>query len=574
MNTPQSLNNEQPVDTDQKPQFLADLQGNILNGHGRDYSVHIFVRFPRRNPQDQKLPKTRAAIRKWISDFAKTWITSAQKQLEDSTAFHKSQCSRKKAEDEKKPEDQIPALFDGGVFAHLAFAAPAYAPEERGGLGLGTMPKPNDPPGQFGAPVTDVFAQGLKSRAEALFDPPLGEWEQGYRGDADALIILADDLPNRMILVETETVQSLRALGATILQVERGHTLWKKFERKRRGEAEHGIPVEHFGYADGVSQPVFTKRQQEEDKKKNPRFKKFNPVNPEEEKTLWESFAPLELVLVQDPNGSNADSFGSYLVFRKLEQNVRGFKSAERELAKRLNVAKELAGAMAVGRFEDGTALVQEPGDKSDRVTNNFNYNGDPAGVTCPFHAHVRKSNPRLESVKEGGPFAQNSETELGHRIARRGVPYGGVINESENLEELPTGGVGLLFMCYQSNIENQFEFIQRFWCNNPAFLEPTLGGPGAIQYASGVGIDAVIGQRRTGLIDPVVDQPAVAPQNWPSGWGKPTTKIDCPVFAEFVKLKGGEYFFSPSISFLTGLSGTGQQQASTTSVTEAESLA
>ncbi|MCC5605508.1 hypothetical protein LC612_01535 [Nostoc sp. CHAB 5834] len=48
------------------------------------------------------------------------------------------------------------------------------------------------------------------------------------------------------------------------------------------------------------------------------------------------------------------------------------------------------------------------------------------------------------------------------------------------------------------------------------------------------------------------------SPQNWPQEWGKATVKPDIEAekqFAQFVKLKGGDYFFSPSISFLKNLS-------------------
>ena len=70
--------------------------------------------------------------------------------------------------------------------------------------------------------------------------------------------------------------------------------------------------------------------------------------------------------------------------------------------------------------------------------------------MSCPLHAHIRKTNPRLDSVKFGGPFAQTIEEEVGHRIARRGIPYGGPLSESKIPEELPSRGVGLLFLCQQ----------------------------------------------------------------------------------------------------------------------------
>ncbi|MFN9174994.1 MAG: Dyp-type peroxidase, partial [Synechocystis sp.] len=272
--------------------------------------------------------------------------------------------------------------------------------------------------------------------------------------------------------------------------------------------------------------------------------------------------APLKLVLIDDPNGTKDVSFGSFLVFRKLEQNVKGFKTAEAELAKKLKLPTELAGAMAVGRYEDGTPLVLQPGDQgwaesdNPKIPNDFNYDSDPDGLKCPFHAHVRKSNPRLESV---GSFAKDADQELGHRIARRGITYGGPLSATDDLHDLPEKGVGLLFMCYQSDIWEQFEFIQRLWCNNPLFLKPGSDFPPGSAIPPEIprtGLDAVIGQKQGDQFDPVIGEVPQSPQNWPEEWGKATTPITEPEnqFGQFVTLKGGEYFFSPSLTFLRNL--------------------
>ena len=160
-----------------------------------------------------------------------------------------------------------------------------------------------------------------------------------------------------------------------------------------------------------------------------------------------------------------------------------------------------------------------------------------------------------MESVRAGGPFAQSKEQELGHRIARRGVTYGGLLSNFSNIEQLPTGGVGLLFMCYQSDIWEQFEFIQRFWSNHPRFLEPDMSKSRNVQNNNydRTGLDPVSGQSLPDQSDPLIQEEAQPPQNWLQQRDRPTTKADVK-FANFVKLKGGEYFFSPSISFLKNL--------------------
>jgi Dyp-type peroxidase family len=522
--------NFDPIDQDDSiyQDFLADLQGNILNGHGRDYAVHIFLAF---------IPEKTADIKTWISNFAATKITSAKSQLDASKQYKLTKT-------------------DAGLFTHFALTATGYdylgIPKDKQPHGVNFQNRTENVQDRFGNPApfyADSFQDGLKSRQEVLLDPPVATWENGFKGPINALIILAADNPADLTAAELEVRQQLKEL-ATIKNVETGLILRRKFEATENRsdvQREFGSIVEHFGYADGVSQPAFLKKQLEGVTNK-----------------YWKnSGAPLKLVLIDDPNGTKDVSFGSFLVFRKLEQNVKGFKTAEAKLAEALGLPKELGGAMAVGRFEDGTPLVLQPGDRgwteSDKpkIPNDFNYDGDTNGLKCPFQAHVRKSNPRLESV---GSFAKDKEQELGHRIARRGITYGGPLSATDDLDDLPEKGVGLLFMCYQSDIWEQFEFIQRFWCNNPNFLEPgksDISGITANPNYDKTGLDAVIGQMQDAQFDPVIGEAPKPPENWPQEWGKTTVKPAIEPenhFGQFVTLKGGEYFFSPSITFLRNL--------------------
>ena len=88
-----------------------------------------------------------------------------------------------------------------------------------------------------------------------------------------------------------------------------------------------------------------------------------------------------------------------------------------------------------------------------------------------------------------------------------------------------------MLFMCYQAKIWRQFEFIQRRWMNDPAF-------PGA-----GVGRDPVAGAG-----------PRLRSAQWlrwPVSGEAGDVRFN---FGGFVRLKGGEYFFAPSMQFLAKL--------------------
>jgi deferrochelatase/peroxidase EfeB len=118
--------------------------------------------------------------------------------------------------------------------------------------------------------------------------------------------------------------------------------------------------------------------------------------------------------------------------------------------------------------------------------------------------------------------------------MPRRGIPYGerDARRDSDGriveFNDAPTGGVGLLFMAYQSDIIRQFEFTQAAWSNNRNFVKPNTG------------------------LDPLTGQGTTTDQKWPLVWDQPETQPFS--FAGFVTLKGGEYFFAPCITFFHNL--------------------
>jgi Dyp-type peroxidase family len=359
---------------------------------------------------------------------------------------------------------------------------------------------------------------------EHLSDPPLEEWETGYANSKgsvqacqiiDGMILLANDDVASLDKCHREILNAL-AQRAEVLVTEKGRAYFNKDKSQN---------LEHFGYVDGRSQPVFYSTDYHLEQQKDGTDE-------------WDPREPLSLVLVKDRLASqDAESqyFGSYFVFRKLEQNVKGFKLKEQELAKYLGLEgerQELAGAMAVGRFEDGTPVVLRPFDGlDDPVPNNFRFDlQDPNGLKCPFHAHIRKVNPRGDTILNGGLDAE----ERSHRIARRGITYGERNPEPKDAtldDELPERDVGLLFMCFQSSIDNQFAYMQRRFASDPQFCRRDTG------------LDPVIGQSRGA---------ESASQKWPANWGDIYTKRFS--FPSFVKMKGGDFFFAPSIQFLQHL--------------------
>lgn len=351
-------------------------------------------------------------------------------------------------------------------------------------------------------PPNEDFRQGLKARSASLRDPAVAAWEAPFQSELHALVLVAGETAEEAAGAEA-AVRALFTAGVVVAAVERGLAM----------RNANGNGIEHFGYVDGRSQPMVLMEDVERERERTDGIAVWNPA------------LPLRQLLVRCPGGGSKNSFGSYFVFRKLEQNVKGFREKEAALAAHLGLAgeaAELAGAFAVGRFEDGTPVVMQNRDGVHHpVPNNFDFRDDPEGRKCPFHAHIRKMNPRGES-------GQSDERE--HLIFRRGIPYGVRRFENGTFADLPTGGVGLLFMCCQASIKDQFETMQKRWANDPAFVKENTG------------------------LDPLIGQGTAAPQNWPVQWGSSEKRPFA--FEPFVKMLGGEYFFAPSISFLKGLEG------------------
>lgn len=444
--------------------MLADLQGNILKGHGRDHTVNVFLRFD---------PNKRASVKQALRGIK---VTSAIEQLRQAEAF--------KA-----------AHIDGGTQTFLMISAAGYV-----ALGIDGAKAPSDP----------QFQAGMKAQAAALSDPDPVGWEQHLRDHVHALLIVAHDSDTKVANAEAAITAGLANTGISVL----GRDVGRALRRTPKGAG-----IEHFGYVDGRSQPLMLQDQIVVERDINGGTDKWDPA-----------FGPGAIALVRDPSGTGPDSFGSYLVYRKLEQNVRAFNEREEELAGALGLVgddEERAGAMAVGRFEDGTPLVMQLHDHgSPAAANNFNYSSDLDGLKCPFHAHIRKVNPRGGTSDEFGvPVAD----ERSHLMPRRGIPFGERHGQLDDIANMPTHGVGLLFMAYNQDIARQFEFTQRSWANEKDFLRPGTG------------------------IDPIIGQGGAGGQAWRPDYGQPGSTVPFD-FDGFVTMRGGEYFFAPSIGFLHGL--------------------
>ncbi|GAA2875638.1 peroxidase [Actinoplanes cyaneus] len=317
------------------------------------------------------------------------------------------------------------------------------------------------------------------------------KWVVGGPGRApvDALLTLAADDETTLEQRVQRERQALTGAGLTVLHEQRGAVV----------RTASGQRAEHFGFADGIAQPTV-------------RGAHGTP----------EDIAPGEFLLGftgerrpmnlgHRPATAAWMWGGSFQVFRRLRQDVAGWWAKMNQLRENGQTAEDVA-ARAMGRKLDGTPL-------------GLDFDKDPEGKTTPLYAHVRKMNPRDDTV-----FRDRS-----HRILRRGIPYGPAMDRSAPDSQ----DRGMLFNAYMASIEDQFEFLQRRWANDPSVASSTLTKSG--KKAGPDGFDPVIG-----------DDPAVAAKRFGADAVK---KVPSAAFGGFVTTTGSVYAFTPTRAALRLLS-------------------
>jgi Dyp-type peroxidase family len=305
---------------------------------------------------------------------------------------------------------------------------------------------------------------------------------------------------------------------------------------------------EHFGFNDGIGQPVMEGTGNKERQLKRTHHATELPVgefllgHPNVYKVIAPSpgvkpaddSQQLLPVIPADAAGLNAEAGmhdlgrnGSYLVFRQLAQRVAQFwQFLDKATCAPDGVsnpdARDRLGAKFVGRYKSGAPLVLSPAHDNPKLQNenNFSYDDrDPHGLACPIGSHVRRSNPR-DSLGPDPLTALNSANR--HRILRRGRSYG---HHLENILVDDGAERGLHFICLNSDIERQFEFVQQTWINNPVFAG--LDGE----------VDPLVGNLKKG--DSIFTVQAEPLRQRVHGLGR------------FVVMKGGAYFFLPGMRAL-----------------------
>jgi Dyp-type peroxidase family len=411
---------------------------------------------------------------------------------------------------------------------------------------------------------SEAFKIGLPGRSALLGDPQdpsspgsPADWVVGAPGaELDALVVVAgDDRPSVDAEAQRITTAFEEAGAATTVQ---------------QGDIRPDLRGhEHFGFDDGVSQPgirgrasagaddFITARHVAESE-----FPAFALYGYPGQDLVW----PGEFVigyprtspdpLVPGPIEPARPVWtrnGSFLVYRRLAQDVGAFWSTMRDEAQRLaklpgfEALSDLTlASRLVGRWPSGAPVARTPDsdDKGlgrDQIANNhFRFDSDtpvlelrngkdkfpaakadPIGARCPLAAHIRKVNTRDAPSDTGG---RSSTYE--RRILRVGVPYGPPATDRYAKAKANDPERGLLFLSIQTSIEEQFEFLQARWMNDDSRPKAPSGN------------DMIVAQNQATL-DGV--RRAVV-----FGKGLQIAQVQAP--GQFVIPTGGGYFFVPSL--------------------------
>jgi Dyp-type peroxidase family len=379
---------------------------------------------------------------------------------------------------------------------------------------------------QLGLPTATLltfpveFQQGMKMRAGILGDCGVNSperWDEVWRDNCVHAWIGVCGLSAEALDSRCARLFSLieASSGATVLDTQDAAS------RILNGKPTTG---EHFGFTDGFGNPDY--------------LGVDRTTQPGQGKLLadgtWAPLATGELLLGYADEAGELPvapvphllaSNGTFMVYRKLHQNLATFRAYLEKQGSVYAGGKEKLAAKFIGRWRDGTPVELSPDHPDPGIvqdpnrSTNFTYSADPDGTRCPLGSHMRRVHPR-------DAFGFNGRLIDRRRITRRGLPYGRFAAEGEAVTDSEERGV--IFMVLNASLSRQFEFVQQQW----------------IQYGNDAHLgndkDILLGQH--GGHGRFVVQGDSSPTNPP---------FVCSNLPDFVELRGGDYFFLPSITAL-----------------------
>ena len=216
---------------------------------------------------------------------------------------------------------------------------------------------------------------------------------------------------------------------------------------------------------------------------------------------------------------------GTYVGLRKYQTRVGAFNRFLRVHAETDN-ERELLAAKLVGRWRSGAPLTLAP-DRDDPAlgadplrNNDFTYAADPDGHQVPLGSHMRRMNPRDTKM------ALLADVNV-HRIIRRSTTYGAPYDPDAIAPQEDETPRGLHFIFISAKAMATIEFLQQEWINNGNFM------------SLGEQRDPNVGLQEDGATFTIPQEPV---------------RRRIHGIETFNVLRGGEYFFMPSLSALRWL--------------------
>jgi Dyp-type peroxidase family len=272
-----------------------------------------------------------------------------------------------------------------------------------------------------------------------------------------------------------------------------------------------------LGYKDGIDQPPI------EGSGVDPLPGQGRPIKAGEFILGYPGEAGVPLPMPQpDMLGRN----GTYIGLRKYQSRVGAFNRFLHENG-RTEEERELVAAKLVGRWRSGAPLTLAPDADNPALgadphrNNDFNYANDPGGRQVPFGSHIRRMNPRDSEL------SRLTDVNL-HRLIRRGSTFGPPYDPNALSEADDAVPRGAYFLFISAKAMATLEFLQQEWINDGNFVR--LGDER----------DPIIGQQENGATFTIPMAPV---------------RRRVHGIETFNVLRGGEYFFMPSLSALKWIS-------------------